>query len=85
MVAQVATECMVRAKAKGQRITKESLYEELLAMNGDNAFIQNHGGTGHLFKTDKQGVDTLQLYAVQNGEFKSVGKPFIPEYTGKIK
>jgi hypothetical protein len=36
-------------------------------------------------KTDKAGVDTLQLYAVKDGEFKSVGKPFIPEYTGKNK
>ena len=34
---------------------------------------------------DKAGVDTLQLYEVKNGEFKSMGKPFIPEYVNKIK
>jgi hypothetical protein len=33
---------------------------------------------------DQQGVDTLQLYAVQDGEFRAVGKPFTPEYTEKI-
>jgi hypothetical protein len=26
-------------------------------------------------------VDTLQLYVVQGGVFKSVGKPFIPQMT----
>ena len=36
-------------------------------------------------KDDHQGVDTLQLYAVKNGAFRAVGKPFIPEYTDKIK
>ena len=86
MVAQVASECMVRAKAKGLKVTKENLYNELLAMNGDNAFdTVTTVGPVTYSKTDKAGVDTLQLYAVKNGEFKSVGEPFIPEYTSKIK
>lgn len=86
MVAQVATEVILRAKAKGVKITKESLYEEMLAMNGMNAFYPvTTVGPVTYSKTDKAGVDTLQLYSVQNGEFKSMGKPFIPEYTGKIK
>jgi branched-chain amino acid transport system substrate-binding protein len=86
MVAQVAAECIVRAKAKGHKVTKESLYEELLAMNGINAFYPvTTVGPVTYSKTDKAGVDTLQLYTVKNGEFNSVGKPFIPEYTGKIK
>jgi branched-chain amino acid transport system substrate-binding protein len=86
MVAQIAAECIVRAKAKGKKVSKESLYEELLAMNGDNEFdTVTTVGPVTYSKTDKQGVDTLQLYAVKNGEFKSVGKPFIPEYTSKIK
>jgi hypothetical protein len=38
MVAQVAAECILRAKAKGLKITKENLYNEMLAMNGMNAF-----------------------------------------------
>ena len=86
MVAQVASECIIRAKAKGKKVTKESLYEELLAMNGSNALdLDTTVGPVTYSETDKAGVDTLQLYAVKNGEFKSVGKPFIPEYTGKIK
>ena len=86
MVAQVATEVILRAKAQGKKITKEVLYEELLAMNGMNAFYPvTTVGPVTYSKTDKAGVDTLQLYAVKNGAFKSVGAPFIPEYTGKIK
>ena len=85
MVAQVATECILRAKARGKKISKESLYEELLAMNGLNAFYPvTTVGPVTYSKDDKAGVDTLQLYTVKNGAFKSVGAPFIPEYTGKI-
>lgn len=86
MVAQVATEVIKRAKAKGKEITKTTLYEELLLMNGDKAFSPGTTvGPVTYSKTDHTGVDSLQLYAVQGGVFKSVGKPFIPEYTGKIK
>ncbi len=86
MVAQVAAECIRRAKAKGVKINKKTLYAELLQMNGMNAFYPvTTVGPVTYSKTDKAGVDTLQLYSVQNGKFKSVGKPFIPEYTGKIK
>ena len=85
MVAQVATECILRAKARGKEITKESLYEELLAMNGLNAFYPvTTVGPVTYSKDDKACVDTLQLYTVKDGAFKSVGSPFIPEYTGKI-
>lgn len=86
MVAQVAAETIRRAKAKGKEITKETLYQELLEMNGMNAFYPvTTVGPVTYSKDDHQGVDTLQLYAVQNGEFRAVGKPFIPEYTDKIK
>ncbi|MBC2715280.1 MAG: ABC transporter substrate-binding protein [Desulfobacteraceae bacterium] len=86
MVAQVAAEAIKRAKTRGKEITKEVLYEELLAMNGMNAFYPvTTVGPVTFSKDDHQGVDTLQLYAVENGQFKSVGMPFIPEYTGKIK
>jgi len=86
MVAQVAAEVIRRAKAKGNKITKETLYAELLQMNGMNAFYPvTTVGPVTYSKTDKAGVDTLQMYAVQDGNFVSVGKPFIPEYTGKIK
>ena len=86
MVAQVAAECILRAKAKGVKITKENLYAELLAMNGMNAFYPvTTVGPVTYSKTDRAGVDTLQLYAVKDGVFHSVGAPFIPEYTGKIQ
>jgi len=86
MVAQVATECIRRAKAKGVKVTKESLYAELLQMNGVNAFYPvTTVGPVTYSKTDQAGVDTLQMYSVQDGKFVSVGKPFIPEYTSKIK
>ncbi len=86
MVAQVATELIKRAKAKGKEITKEALYDELLAMNGDKAFSPGTTvGPVTYSKTDHAGVDTLQLYTVKGGVFKSTGTPFIPEYTAKIK
>lgn len=86
MVAQVATEVIKRAKAKGKAITKETLYEELHAMNGPNAFSPDTTvGPVTYSKTDHTGVDTLQLYVVKDGVFKSSGAPFTPEYTGKIK
>jgi len=86
MVAQVAAEVIKRAKTRGEEITKEALYAELLAMNGINAFYPvTTVGPVTYSKDDHQGVDTLQLYAVENGKFKSVGTPFIPVYTGKIK
>jgi branched-chain amino acid transport system substrate-binding protein len=86
MVAQVATEVIKRAKAKGKEINKVTLYEELLLMNGDKAFSPGTTvGPVTYSKTDHTGVDSLQLYVVKDGAFHSAGKPFIPEYTGKIK
>lgn len=86
MVAQVATEVIRRAKANGKEITKETLYEELLGMNGDNAFSpKTTVGDVTFSETDHAGVDTLQLYVVKNSAFMSEGSPFVPEYTDKIK
>jgi branched-chain amino acid transport system substrate-binding protein len=85
MVAQVATEIIKRAKAKGKKINKETLYEELQAMNGDNEFSPGTTvGPVTFSKTDHAGVDSLQLYVVKDGAFKSTGAPFIPVYTKKI-
>lgn len=86
MVAQVVTELIKRAKAAGKEINRESLHQEILAMNGDKAFSPGTTvGPVSFSKTDHAGVDTLQLYVVQDGLFKSSGKPFTPVYTGKIK
>jgi branched-chain amino acid transport system substrate-binding protein len=86
MVAQVVTEVIKRAKAKGKEINNVTLYEELQEMNGDNAFSPGTTvGPVTYSKTDHTGVDTLQLYVVEGGAFKSAGEPFIPVYTEKIK
>jgi len=86
MVAQVAAEVIRRAKAKGKEINKENLFDEMQAMNGMNAFYPvTTVGPVTYSETDHAGVDSLQLYVVKDGAFKSVGKPFIPEFTSKIK
>ena len=76
-VAQIAVETMIRAKAKGKKITRQSLYEELLGMNGYNAYYPlTTVGPVTFSKTDRQGVDMLQLYRAENGVFQAVGVPF---------
>lgn len=85
MVAQVAAEVILRAKNEGLEISRENLYNELLAMNGDNEF--NPGSTvGPVTysETDRAGVDELQLYKVQDGVFQAVGSPFQSEFIKKI-
>ncbi len=86
MVAQVAIETMRRAKAKGKKIARATLYEELLDMNGENAYSPlTTVGAVTFSKTDREGVDTLQLYVSKGGLFYEVGKPFVSEYVQKIK
>jgi branched-chain amino acid transport system substrate-binding protein len=36
-------------------------------------------------KTDREGVDTLQLYVSKGGLFYEIGAPFESEYVKKIK
>ena len=86
MVAQVAVETVRRAKAKGKKITRAALYEELLAMNGFNAYnTLTTVGPVTFSKTDREGVDTLQLYGSKGGLFYEIGSPFESEYVKKIK
>jgi branched-chain amino acid transport system substrate-binding protein len=85
MVTQVAVEAMKRVKAKGKDITKQTLYEELLAMNGQGGYTPfTTVGPVTFSKTDREGVDTLQLYVVKSGVFRSVGTPFLPESYKKL-
>ncbi|MEJ2727010.1 MAG: ABC transporter substrate-binding protein [Deltaproteobacteria bacterium] len=80
-VTQIAVEAMIRAKAKGKKITRASLYEELLAMHGYNAYYPlTTVGPVTYSKDDRQGVDQLQLYRVEGGIFKPVGLPFTSKY-----
>ena len=86
MVVQIAVETMRRAKAKGKKITRAALYEEMLAMNGYNAYYPlTTVGPVTFSKTDREGVDTLQLYVAKDGVFHEVGLPFVSEYVKKIK
>jgi len=81
MVAQVAAEVIRRAKADGQEVNRETLYEQMLAMHGDKSFDpKTTVGPVTYSKDDKEGVDTLQIYRVENGVFHGVGEPFIPKY-----
>jgi branched-chain amino acid transport system substrate-binding protein len=86
MVVQIAVEAMRRVKAKGKKITRATLYEELLAMNGYNAYYPlTTVGPVSFSKTDREGVDTLQLYVAKGGVFYELGLPFVSEYVQKIK
>ena len=86
MVAQVAVEAMRRAKAKGNKITRESLHAEMLAMNGYNAYYPlTTVGPVTFSKDDREGVDTLQLYVSKGGMFYELGAPFVSEFVKKIK
>ncbi len=85
-VTQIAIEAMKRVKDKGGTISKASLYDELNLMNGANDYSPGTTvGPVSFSKTDRSGVDTLQLYKATNGEYHSYGKPFVSEYYGKIK
>lgn len=84
MVVQIAVETIRRAKEKGLPVTRENLYKELLAMNGDKAYSpQTTVGPVSYSETDKEGVDLLQIYVVKDGVFRAEGKPFRPEHYGK--
>ena len=55
-------------------------------MNGDKAYTPlNTVGPVTFSKTDREGVDTLQLYVAKDGVFGEIGAPFSPEYVKKIK
>ena len=86
MVIQVAVEAMRRVKAKGKKVTRASLHEELLSMNGYNAFYPlTTVGPVSFSKDDREGVDTLQLYVAKDGVFHELGAPFVSEYVQKLK
>ena len=86
MVAQTAVETIRRVKAKGEKVTRASLYNELNAMNGANSYSPgNTVGPVTYSPTDHAGVDNIQIYDAKGGVFKAVGKPFAPEYVSKIK
>ncbi|MBN2061811.1 MAG: ABC transporter substrate-binding protein [Deltaproteobacteria bacterium] len=85
-VVQIAVEAMRRVKTKGKDISRQTIHEELEAMNGFNAYYPlTTVGPVTYSKDDHQGVDFLQLYRVRDGVFQPVGAPFSSEYVEKIK
>jgi len=67
-------------------MTRANLHEELLAMNGYNAFYPlTTVGPVSFSKDDREGVDTLQLYVAKGGVFHELGAPFVSEYVQKLK
>jgi branched-chain amino acid transport system substrate-binding protein len=85
-VAQIAVEAIRRAKAKGKKVTRQALHEELLAMNGYDAYYPlTTVGPVTYSKTDREGVDTQQLYIAKGGVFVEVGMPFASEFVKKLK
>ncbi len=86
MVIQVAVEAMRRVKSKGKKVTRANLYAELQDMNGYNAFYPlTTVGPVSFSKSDREGVDTLQLYVAKGGVFNELGAPFVSEYVQKLK
>jgi branched-chain amino acid transport system substrate-binding protein len=86
MVTQIAIEAMKRLKDKGSKITKAALYDELNQMNGTNNFSPGTTvGPVSFSKSDRSGVDTLQLYKATKGEYRSYGEPFTSKFYRKIK
>lgn len=81
MAAQVAVEAIRRTREAGQEVTSATLYETINQMNGDKAF-ESLAAVGPVTygPGDHMGVDTVQLYVVKGGAFKSEGKPFKPEF-----
>ena len=81
MAAQVAVEAIRRTREAGKEVTQAALYETLNQMNGDKAYqpLTTVGPVTYSL-TDRMGVDTLQLYVVKDGVFRSVGEPFRPQY-----
>lgn len=84
MQAQIPIEAMRRIKAKGGKITRDSIYEEINTWTGDKAFkpLTTVGPISYS-ASDREGVDMIQLYRAEKGVFKSVGKPFKPALYGK--
>lgn len=81
MAAQLAVEAIRRTREAGKEVTQAALYETLNQMNEDKAYIPlTTVGPVTYSATDRMGVDTLQLYVVNDGAFKSVGQPFKPEF-----
>lgn len=83
--AQIPTAAILRAKAMGLKITPGNLYKAILQLNGKNAFGSFAAVSPLTFsKTDRIGVDSVNIYEVKNGTFKAVGS-VESEYMKKVR
>ena len=81
MVAQLVTETIKRVKSKGLEVTRDNLKIEMDQMNGENAFFPYTTVGPVTFSTsDHAGVNTLQMYNIQEGVFKPFGEAFITKF-----
>ncbi len=86
MVAQTAVETIRRVKESGRKVTRETLYTELNAMNGAKAYSPgNTVGPVTFAPGDHAGVDSVQLYVAKGGVFQAVGQAFAPTFVAKTK
>lgn len=85
LMAQIPTEAIKRAKAAGMKVNKENLYKILNDMNGSNVF-NSYAAVGPVSysKDDHVGVDMLNIYKVEGGQFKAI-KAVSSKYMKKLR
>lgn len=71
--AQIPTQAIIMAKAAGLEVNPENLYLMLQKMNGANAY-ESFAAVGPLTfsNIDRIGVDLVNIYQVEGGEFKAI-------------
>ena len=72
-----------RRAAEAGEVSSATIYEQLLAMNEAGAGVYDAHGFGvgpvSYAEDDRVGVDALELFRVENGEFVSFSEPFNSE------
>ena len=78
MVAQTITEVIKRLKSKNLEVTRSTIKNEIELMNGNNNFMpETTVGPVTFSSSDHTGVNTLQIYNIQENAFKAYGDPFV--------
>ncbi len=71
--AQIPVAAILRAKASGMKINTANLYKALQQLNGKHAFGSFAAVSPLTYsKTDRIGVDSVNIYEVKSGTFKAV-------------
>lgn len=83
--AQIPTEAIKRAKAAGLEVNPANLYKIMNEMNGSKTFDSFAAvGPVSYSKDDHVGVDLVNIYKAQNGEFKAISS-IASEYMKKLR